>query len=1006
MSRVTRWKIEKTKVKVVFRLQFHATHIPHPGWDKLFISFIPADSGKATAKTTKANVRNGTCKWADPIYETTRLLQDVRTKRYDEKLYKLVISMGSSRSSVLGEATINLADYTDALKPSVVALPLHGSDSGTTLHVTAQLLTSKTGFREFEQQRELRERGLQTDQNSPDESSSGKVSSSEGIINDQIDKVNTRVRFKEKSKDLASLEEEVGPNEEYADSAVGFDGSSNTSESLYAEKHDTSSTHEIDSLKSTVSGDLAGLSLIQSPQMEKGDPSDHRFLAQGTNDWVHAWSSDFSADNDLAAAYEENGRLRGCLEVAESSILELKHEVNSLQGHAGEIGYEAQKFAKQLASEIASGEEMVKEVSVLKSECSKLKGDLEQLRVSQLTPPFRSRNATEPRQDHRFQELQLRWIKGLLSMEDKIKELQNNACLGYHESDFRLLRSDVEELIGVLQDLKQGTGLPISSIHLVPSEGSSLKEIREMSIHKNSQFVSEPGFDVDLYQPELGMLHCLNIPGLVSHEPDSIDTTNAMKGKIFELLRELDESKAERESLAKKMDQMECYYEALVQELEEHQRQMLGELQNLRNEHATCLYAAASTKEEMETMSQDLNDQLLRLVEDKRDLDSLNKELERRTVTAEAALKRARLNYSIAVDQLQKDLELLSVQVLSMFETNENLIRHAFVDSSQSCFEGNPITTESQRSGLSEVRMGKLFQFQNQLVGKNQQQLGGDILLDDLKRSLHLQEGLYRKVEEEACEMHFVNLYLDVLSNVLQETLLEASDDVKCMREKINKLTRQLELSTESKELLSQKLHSALNDVHALNEHRATCIAKCNDMARQNQVFEANLQNVTCENHLLLQKIAEWESLVMQYRSYESMYKDSAAENTELACLLEKKTLENCDLQNEIFSLQEELKTFRNEFEDLASVKEKLQDSVNFMESKLQNLLASYDKSINGLPPSESDDQDLKPQDLSFFMMQLEELQHNSCERILQLMEEKKGLVHERDIAQSVHHCS
>ncbi|KAJ6997801.1 hypothetical protein NC653_014132 [Populus alba x Populus x berolinensis] len=96
MSRITRWKNEKTKVKVVFRLQFHATHIPHPGWDKLFISFIPADSGKATAKTTKANVRNGTCKWADPIYETTRLLQDVKTKRYDEKLYKLVISMKSN----------------------------------------------------------------------------------------------------------------------------------------------------------------------------------------------------------------------------------------------------------------------------------------------------------------------------------------------------------------------------------------------------------------------------------------------------------------------------------------------------------------------------------------------------------------------------------------------------------------------------------------------------------------------------------------------------------------------------------------------------------------------------------------------------------------------------------------------------------------------------------------------------------------------------------------------
>lgn len=73
--------------------------IPQLGWDKLFISFIPADSGKATAKTTKANVRNGTCKWADPIYETTRLLQDIKTKQYDEKLYKLLMAMVISQFS-------------------------------------------------------------------------------------------------------------------------------------------------------------------------------------------------------------------------------------------------------------------------------------------------------------------------------------------------------------------------------------------------------------------------------------------------------------------------------------------------------------------------------------------------------------------------------------------------------------------------------------------------------------------------------------------------------------------------------------------------------------------------------------------------------------------------------------------------------------------------------------------------------------------------------------------
>lgn len=67
--------------------------IPQTGWDKLFVSFIPVDSGKPIAKTTKANVRNGSCKWADPIYETTRLLQDSKTNQYDEKLYKLVVGM-------------------------------------------------------------------------------------------------------------------------------------------------------------------------------------------------------------------------------------------------------------------------------------------------------------------------------------------------------------------------------------------------------------------------------------------------------------------------------------------------------------------------------------------------------------------------------------------------------------------------------------------------------------------------------------------------------------------------------------------------------------------------------------------------------------------------------------------------------------------------------------------------------------------------------------------------
>ncbi|KAJ8772248.1 hypothetical protein K2173_027425 [Erythroxylum novogranatense] len=991
MSRITKWKLEKTKVKVVFRLQFHATHIPQSGWDKLFISFIPVDSGKATAKTTKANVRNATCKWADPIYETTRLLQDIRTKKFDEKLYKLVVAMGSSRSSVLGEATINLSDYVDALKPLIAAVPLHGCDSGAILHVTVQLLTSKTGFREFEQQREHRERGFLTDQNSPDESSGGKELSSEDII-DQMDKVNARVRLKEKSKDLISIEEEVGPIEDY-DSAAGFDGSSNTSGSLYAEKNDTSSTHELESLKSTISGDLSGLCLTQIPHLEKGNPSDHNYIVQGTSALIHGWNSDSSAD--LATIFEENNHLRGSLEGAESSILELKLEVSSLQSHADQIGYEAQRLSRRLVEEIASGQDVAKEVTVLKSECLKLKDDLEQVKVAKSYPPFTTREEAMSKP----QDVQLEWLKGLLIMEGKIRELQNKACFGYHESDYRSLQLGLEELLGTMQNLKQRSGLEISNFNLVFSEGASMKEIREVDSKNNGQFLGGTDHNRDLLQPEVDMLHCLSLPDLVSHEVDAVSSTDALRGKVFELMRELDESKTEQESLAKKMVQMECYYEALVQELEENQRRMLAELQNLRNEQSSYLYTISTTKAEMETMHQNLNAEILRLSKEKLDLGSLNQELERRASTAESALKRARLNYSIAVDQLQKDLQLLSFQVLSMSETNENLIRKAFVNSSQPSFEGHQEISESQVSNSGEHTV-KLSPTPNHYAGIKKSQLGGDIFFDDLKRSLHLQEGIYQKFEEEVREMHSVNMYLDVLSNALQETLLEAGDDVRLTKERTMQLMQELELSTESNELLKQKLKKSMDEVHSLNEFKDICIKKCDEVALQNQILESNIHHITNENHLLMQKVADWESLVMQYSSYERKYETCAEEKTELAYLLEKKIVEHGNLQNENIALKEELITVKSELHELASAKENLQNCCNFLQNKLQTLMVAYDRIINELPClSASCSQEAPSGDLASILLQLEELQHNSCNRILQLVEEKKNLEHERDIS-------
>ncbi|KAK9056451.1 hypothetical protein SSX86_023812 [Deinandra increscens subsp. villosa] len=700
MSRVTKWKIEKAKVKVVFRLQFHATNIPQNGWEKLFISFIPNETGKATAKTSKANVRGGSCKWADPIYETTRLLLDSKTKQYDDKLYKVVVGMGTSRSSILGEATINLADYADASQPSVIALPLHGSDHGTILHVTVQLLTAKTGFREFEQQRD---KGLQSGNNVTKESehSTAMLSSSElQIPDDLVNKAKTRIQ----------LREETSIHGEYSDSQVTCDESSNASDTYYADKH-------------------------ESPA-EKMVGSDQA-----------------KSDNDVAVIYEENHKLRASLAVAESSISKLKQELTALESHANEMGTETEKFAQELTTEIALGQDLVKEVNVLKSECLKLKSDLQNLQETKSSSMGMESKLKKTEHDKE--------VDGVLLVESQIREIQEKIFIGFHESDLSLLQSDFEVLLGTVQELKIGT---IGEIPTLP-------------------------------------------------------------------LQELDIARTEKEDLVKKMDEMECYYESLVQELEENQKRILGDLQNLKHE---------------------MND-----------LSSVNNELQKRVTVSESALKRARLNYSIAVSQLQKDLDMLSFQVLSMFETNQTVIKEAFSDTSQ------PSSTH---------------------------------LSDDLKKSLSLQENIYKKVEEELGEMCCANLQLNVYSEALVETLFDASDYIRKMNEKLQELGKKLQFSNQSRDVLFHE--------------NGYYLAKCNDLQLQNQMLESDLGNLSNENFLLMEKITECEALLMDYRVYKGKYEVVSAEKLELEKLLEVEVYDKHNFQKEIKTLRSEINDVKMKFKN------------------------------------------------------------------------------------------
>ncbi|KAK9124063.1 hypothetical protein Sjap_013665 [Stephania japonica] len=148
MFKLSRHRSDKSGEKLEFKLShIQALQVPK-GWDKLFVSIISVETGKTVTKSGKASVRNGTCHWKETLSESIWLLRDNNSKDMDECLFKLVVSMGSARSGILGEAVINLAAYASSKTSVPLSLPLKKCNYGTILQVKIHCLNPRTELRD------------------------------------------------------------------------------------------------------------------------------------------------------------------------------------------------------------------------------------------------------------------------------------------------------------------------------------------------------------------------------------------------------------------------------------------------------------------------------------------------------------------------------------------------------------------------------------------------------------------------------------------------------------------------------------------------------------------------------------------------------------------------------------------------------------------------------------------------------------------------------------------
>lgn len=112
------------------------------GWDKLSVSLISVETGKTISKSGKASVRNGHCKWTETWSPSMWITPDDISNKQEQFPLKFIVTMGSTKSSILGETSVNPARFRDAKAFTQISLPLRKCNHGTVLQLEIKCLTS------------------------------------------------------------------------------------------------------------------------------------------------------------------------------------------------------------------------------------------------------------------------------------------------------------------------------------------------------------------------------------------------------------------------------------------------------------------------------------------------------------------------------------------------------------------------------------------------------------------------------------------------------------------------------------------------------------------------------------------------------------------------------------------------------------------------------------------------------------------------------------------------
>ncbi|GAY54464.1 C2 NT-type domain-containing protein [Citrus sinensis] len=409
------------------------------GWDKLVVSVVLVETGKTIAKSSKAPVRNGNCRWIETFSESIWIPQDNALKEIEECLIKLVVTTGSSRSGIVGEALVNLASYMSSKTSVPLTLPLKKCNSGTTLQLKIQCLTPRAKIRDEQW------KGTNSDMedvNVDYDEVENKSDASDGTFNRSIGSSS--------SNQLDGTYHAGEPNSRTM--SFSPSGSRNSFDSV-----EGSSGRETHSPLSYLSGLTNNFAGRQDPI---GSPSSSPHGSYSFNDASRSNQSSFNAKASnqredfnrvprgvSSSPLQNAGSSKDLLEAAEVKIEELHAEARMWEQNARKLMTNLEKVQQQSLDQLARQASLEMELSKSHAQCDGLKQEIEWLKKLAKESEVQS-TATE---NLKFQARDT--DKKINELEDEIKfQKESNANLAIQLN--KTQESNIE-LISILQELEE-----------------------------------------------------------------------------------------------------------------------------------------------------------------------------------------------------------------------------------------------------------------------------------------------------------------------------------------------------------------------------------------------------------------------------------------------------------------------------------------------------------------------------------------------------------------------